>query len=187
MNLETQRLILRPWQESDAEALYKYASHPDVGPIAGWAVHTSVKNSRDIIRGILSAPNTYAVVLKETNEPVGSVGLMIGKAANQDIPETEGEMAVLTGSVPVASMRGHGLIPEAVREMIRHGFEDQHLEKLWCGYFDGNEKSKRVQDKCGFKYHHTTENVPCAIPGLLRTEHVSCLLKEEWEKGNICS
>ena len=183
MNLETQRLILRPWQESDAEALYKYASHPDVGPIAGWAVHTSVENSRDIIRGILSAPNTYAVVLKETNEPVGSVGLMIGKAANKDIPETEGEIGYWIG-VPYW---GHGLIPEAVREMIWHGFEDRHLEKLWCGYFDGNEKSKRVQDKCGFKYHHTTENVPCAISRLLRTEHVSCLLKEEWEKGNICS
>lgn len=44
MVLETKRLILRPWKEEDAEELYKYASHPDVGPIAGWAVHTSVEN-----------------------------------------------------------------------------------------------------------------------------------------------
>ena len=56
MVLETKRLILRPWKEEDAEELYKYASHPDVGPIAGWAVHTSVENSRDIIREVLSAP-----------------------------------------------------------------------------------------------------------------------------------
>ena len=46
MILETKRLILRPWEESDAENLFKYASHPDVGPIAGWVVHTSVENSR---------------------------------------------------------------------------------------------------------------------------------------------
>ena len=65
MILETKRLILRPWEESDAENLFKYASHPDVGPIAGWAVHTSVDNSREIIRRVLSAPETYAVVLKE--------------------------------------------------------------------------------------------------------------------------
>ena len=51
MILETKRLILRPWEESDVENLFKYASHPDVGPIAGWAVHTSVENSREIISG----------------------------------------------------------------------------------------------------------------------------------------
>ena len=49
MILETERLILRPWDESDAEDLYRYASDPAVGPIAGWPVHTSVENSREII------------------------------------------------------------------------------------------------------------------------------------------
>ena len=68
--METERLLLRPWEESDAEELYKYASNPDVGPIAGWAAHTSVENSREIIRGVLSEPETYAVVLKETGKPV---------------------------------------------------------------------------------------------------------------------
>ncbi len=54
-------------------------------------------------------------------------------------------------------------------------------DRLWCGYFDGNEKSKRVQEKCGFHYHHTAYNVPCAIEGVLRTEHITCLSKEEWQ------
>ena len=76
--METQRLILRPWIEADAEALYKYAKDPAIGPIAGWPPHTSVENSKDVIRNILSAPETYAVVLKETNEPIGSVGMVIG-------------------------------------------------------------------------------------------------------------
>ena len=40
MTLETERLILRPWKEDDAESLYKYAKNPEVGPIAGWPVHT---------------------------------------------------------------------------------------------------------------------------------------------------
>ena len=65
MELQTKRLILRPWKESDAEALYKYAQNPNVGPIAGWAPHTSIENSREIIKTVLSAPETYAVVLKE--------------------------------------------------------------------------------------------------------------------------
>lgn len=51
--LETKRLILRPFQESDAADLYEYAKDPRVGPIAGWPVHTSVENSREIIRHCL--------------------------------------------------------------------------------------------------------------------------------------
>ena len=74
--IETERLILRPWQESEAEILYKYACDPDIGPIAGWQPHTSVENSLEIIRTVFSAPETYAVVLKDTGDPVGSCGIM---------------------------------------------------------------------------------------------------------------
>ena len=42
MELQTKHLILRAWKESDAEALYRYARNPNVGPIAGWPPHTSV-------------------------------------------------------------------------------------------------------------------------------------------------
>ena len=177
MILETERLILRPWEETDAEDLYKYASHPEVGPIAGWAIHTSVDNSRQIICDVLSAPETYAVVLKEVDHPVGSIGLMLGKASNIGIPDTEGEIGYWIG-VPYW---GQGLIPEAVREIMRYGFNDLKLEKIWCGYFDGNTKSKRVQEKCGFHYHPSAENVPCALPDVLRTEHITCLTREDWQ------
>ena len=63
MTFETNRIVLRPWAESDAEDLYRYARDPRVGPAAGWPVHTSVENSREIIRDVLSAEETYAVVV----------------------------------------------------------------------------------------------------------------------------
>lgn len=77
MVLETKRLILRPWQEEDAASLYRYASDPQVGPIAGWPVHTSEENSREIIRVVLSAPETYAVVPKDGGEAVAVPGLCL--------------------------------------------------------------------------------------------------------------
>ena len=58
MTFETKRLILRPWTEADAEALYKYASDERVGPLAGWPPHTSVENRREIIRAVLSKEGT---------------------------------------------------------------------------------------------------------------------------------
>lgn len=147
-----------------------------MGPIAGWPVHTSVEDSWEVIRNVLSVPESYAVVLKEAGRPVGSIGLMVGGASNIDIPDTEGEIGYWIG-VP---HWGQGLIPEATREIMRHGFEDLGLERMWCGYFDGNDKSRRVQEKCGFRYHHTAENVPCQIDGLRRTEYVTCITRDEW-------
>lgn len=178
--LETERLLLRPWEETDAESLYKYAKDPEVGPIAGWPVHTSVENSREIIRSVLSAPETYAVILKETGEPVGSIGLMIGEKSNIQLAEDEAEIGYWIG-VPYW---GQGLIPEAVREMLRYGFVELGFSSMWCGYFDGNVKSCRVQEKCGFCYHHTAQNVSCSIPGVFRTEHITCITKEQWRGMN---
>lgn len=175
MILTTKRLILRPWEESDAEELYRYAKDERVGPIAGWQVHTSVENSREIIRDILSVPETYAVVDKETNLPIGSVGIMLDKEyAGAPLQEHEAELGYWIG-VPYW---GKGLIPEAVRKLQRRCFEELGCTALWCGYYDGNEKSKRVQEKCGFYYHHTQKNKPTLLGE--RTEHFTYLTKEEW-------
>ena len=176
--LVTKRMILRPWQENDAEALYQYARDFRIGPAAGWPVHKSVEDSRHIIRDVLSAEETYAVVLKGTEAPIGSIGLLIGSKSNIEIGENEGEIGYWIG-VPYW---GQGLIPEAVRELIRHGFEDLELNSMWCGYFDGNEKSRRVQSKCGFRFHHTEKDKPWPLMDDIRTEHISCLTKSEWKK-----
>ena len=173
MNLTTERLILRPWEESDAESLYEYAKDPQVGPIAGWPPHISVEDSRQIIKSVLAVNETYAICKRQDNRAIGSIGLMRGEQSNLDISEDEGEIGYWIG-VP---FWGQGYVPEAVRELIRHGFEDLKLKRIWCGYFEGNEKSKRVQEKCGFSYHHTNKDIYWALLDEVRTEHVMCLEK----------
>ena len=74
MKMQTERIILRPWVESDAETLFKYASDPEVGPRAGWPPHKSVEESLEIIRTVFSAEGMWAVILKETGEAIGCVG-----------------------------------------------------------------------------------------------------------------
>ena len=177
VELKTPRLLLRPWREEDAEALYAYAKDPAVGPAAGWPPHTSVENSREIIRTVLSEPITWAVVLRENGLPVGSLGLMIGEESHLKLPENEAEIGYWIGK----PCWGQGLIPEAVRRAQRYAFGELGMERLWCGYFDGNEKSKRVQEKCGFANHHTIPELDCALIGEVRTEHVTTLEKAEWE------
>jgi ribosomal-protein-alanine N-acetyltransferase len=174
VKFETERFILRAWQLSDAEDLYRYASDPLVGPIAGWPVHTSVENSLETIKSVLAQPNTYAVVLKSVEHAVGSINLTIGDASKMKLPADEGEIGYWLG-VPYW---GQGLIPEAVHALIRYGFEEVGLNKLWSGYFDGNTNSKRVLEKCGFNYHHTNEHVPWSLMEDIRTAHIACLTKK---------
>lgn len=178
MILETERLILRPFEDSDAESIYQYAKDPDIGPVAGWQPHTSVENSLEIIRNILAVPETYAVCLKTDNKAIGSIGLMCGKQSNLDISKNEGEIGYWIGK----PFWGQGIIPEATRELIRHAFVDLELQNLWCGYFDGNEKSKRAQEKCGFTYRHTNKDIYWKLLDDIRTEHITRLTKEEWER-----
>ena len=97
MILETERLILRPWEAADAEELYKYAKDPAVGPIAGWPTHRSVADSLEIIRGGLSAPETYAVVLKATGKPAGCIGLKLKGATDLTDENDECELGYWLG------------------------------------------------------------------------------------------
>ena len=78
------------------------------------------------------------------------------------------------------TLLGQGLIPEAVEEILRYAFEQRGMRAVWCGYYDGNEKSRRVQEKCGFTYHHTTEGLEVPLLGEIRTGHVSLLTRETW-------
>ncbi|WP_251268606.1 GNAT family N-acetyltransferase, partial [Enterobacter hormaechei] len=74
MQLATQRLILRPWRDSDAADLYEYARDPRVGPVAGWPPHASVEESADIIRTVFNRPEVYALQSRENGRAIGCVG-----------------------------------------------------------------------------------------------------------------
>ena len=74
---------------------------------------------------------------------------------------------------------GQGLIPEAVKALLSRCFDDLSLDAVWCGYYDGNDKSKRVCEKCGFKYHHTNRDSTSPL-GDTRTEHFHILTKETY-------
>lgn len=176
LHLETSRLILRPWKETDAASLYKYARDPMVGTKAGWPPHTSVENSLTIIRSVFSAPEIYAVVLKETQEPIGSIGLLL-KEANEN---QEAEIGYWIGK----PYWGQGLIPEAVRCILQRGFTELNLITIWGGYYEGNNQSCKVMKKCGFIYHHTKYDKISPL-GDIRTEHFTRITSNEYLNNSI--
>ncbi|MCI2242162.1 GNAT family N-acetyltransferase [Adlercreutzia faecimuris] len=154
--IETERLVLRPWREGDADDLFALARDPRVGPPAGWPPHGSVEESREVIRTVFSAPETYAITLRGDGRPVGCVGLLTGDAGTEPLAPGEAEVGYWVG-VP---WQDHGIATEAARALMRRAFDDLGLSALWCSYRADNGPSARVAAKCGFAPHHVTRGLP---------------------------
>ncbi len=148
IRIETARLILRPWRESDLEELFAYASVPGVGEMAGWAHHETLEESKVILNMFLRGNKTLALELKETGRVIGSLGL---EELDPD-PVGPGKLGREIGYVLGKPYWGRGLMPEAVKAVIDYCFGVLHYDYLTCGHFLQNSQSRRVIEKCGFHY-----------------------------------
>lgn len=177
--LETERLYLRQWALSDAADMYEYAQDPRVGPNAGWPAHKNEEESLGIINMFRAEKDVYAVVLKSENKVIGSAGLHL---RSPDPNVTDKKQAEI-GYVLNPAYWGQGLIPEAVGELLRYGFEEQAFDIIWCGYYDFNHKSKRVVEKSGFTYQFSIKKTLPLLDNQEVEQRYYCLTKEEWETG----
>ncbi|MGM9803910.1 MAG: GNAT family N-acetyltransferase [Muribaculaceae bacterium] len=140
------RLLLRPWHEADAEVLYHLAKDEDVGPRAGWAPHKSVDESLEIIRTVFHNPTTWAIVLRETGAVVGAIGY--GESCECSLPARQGEMTV--GYWVGKDYWNRGICTDALRLMIARVVNHTGIQSLISGHYVDNVASGRVMEKCGF-------------------------------------
>ena len=146
MNPNPARITLRPWQESDAEALFKYASDPNVGPRAGWAPHKSIEESKEIIRTVFNNDSTWAIILNATGEAIGAMGY--GPSCECKLPAREGEPTV--GYWVARPYWNMGICTEALNMMIARTRAKKKISSLISGHFIDNPASGKVMEKCGF-------------------------------------
>lgn len=144
---------------------------------AGWPPHQSVEESLDVIKNVLNGKEAYAICLKEDGKAIGAIELKLNGHTDMTERDDECELGYWLGKL----FWGQGFMTEAARETLRHAFEDICMSKVWCGYYEGNAKSKHVQEKVGFKYQWTTEGVDVPLMHEKRTGHVNAMTKEEWQ------
>jgi [ribosomal protein S5]-alanine N-acetyltransferase len=146
MILETERLILRSIVEGDAEDIFEYSRNPNVGPDAGWKPHENIIETREIMNQIfIDQPYVFGMVLKENNKMIGSIGLI------KD-PKRENSHAKMLGYAMSEDYWGRGLMTEASRAVVDLGFRDPGVSIITCCCYSFNQRSRRVIEKCGFKY-----------------------------------
>lgn len=171
MILTTKRLLLRPFTQADAPALYACSRDPRVGAAAGWPPHRSVEDSLEVIRTVFSAPHTFALVDRESGTLIGSAGFTGRGNPGED------EL----GYALHPDWWGRGLMTEAARELLRYAFQDRGLAAVWCSHYAENPASRRVIEKCGFQ--RVSADTLIDETG----EHETIfyrLSKEQWEARN---
>ena len=149
IRIETPRLILRPWKESDLQDFYEYASVDGVGEMAGWNHHQSVEETQRILGLFISGKKTFALELKENGKVIGSLGL---EPRDEDAGLPEELQGREIGYVLSRDYWGRGLMPEAVKAVIDYCFKELSFDYLTCGHFDRNDRSRRVVEKSGFRF-----------------------------------
>ena len=147
--IETERLILRPIIENDAEAIFEYCRNENVGKNAGWKPHESLEETREIMKQVfLNKENVYGMVLKESGKLFGSIGLVTD-------PKRQNDKTRMIGYAIGESYWNKGFTSEAVQALIRFGFTNLGLQLISAYCYPYNLSSKKVLMKCGFQYEGT--------------------------------
>ncbi|MBR2825669.1 MAG: GNAT family N-acetyltransferase [Solobacterium sp.] len=150
--LHTNRLLLRPFKESDVDDLFEYASIDGVGQMAGWKPHQSKEESKAIIDLFINKKKTFAI--EYNNKVIGSIGIEMYD--EKLFPELDSLKGREIGYVLSKDYWGRGIMPEGVQEVMRYLFEDLGVDFLMCAHFGYNHQSKRVIEKCGFIHYAST-------------------------------
>ena len=173
--VETERLILRQFTVEDIDPLYAYASKLNIGPSAGWKPHDSREESLCIIATFLAEDNNWAILEKRTGKLIGSIGL------NTDVRRNLGNDAVRNmGYVLDDTAWGKGYATEAAQAALRYAFEEMGLMMVSAQHYPFNRASKRVIEKCDFRYEGTLRFCARHYSGLIYDCVCYSMLREEF-------
>ncbi|MBE6572810.1 MAG: GNAT family N-acetyltransferase [Ruminococcaceae bacterium] len=146
--IETERLILRHMRVSDASDMYEYACLPEVTRYLLWSPHESLGYTRDFLSQIEEAYkknefHDFGIILKENRKFIGTCGF-----AELDMANFKGEV----GYVLNPDYWGRGIACEAVNAVLRLGFDRMGLNRIEARYMLGNDRSRRVMERCGMQF-----------------------------------
>jgi RimJ/RimL family protein N-acetyltransferase len=177
--LETERLVLRKMRLDDAEAMFAYASDPEVTRYVLWDTHRSIEDSESFLRSATEGYERgdfggWGIVLKDDGAFVGTCGVDAGYAPEHARAEL--------GYVLSREHWGKGLMPEAVRAVIAFGFEKLSLNRVEARCIAENTASARVMEKAGMTYEGTLREREF-IKGAYRDIKLYSILRREYRRA----
>ena len=145
-SLETVRLLIRPFQEEDADAFFACCQNPNLGNNAGWAPHKTIEESRKILQDVfIGQENIWAMILKDAQQLIGSIGIVPD-------PKRENPQVRMLGYWLDEAHWGKGYMTEAVQAILNYGFNELQLSLITANCYPHNKRSQQVLERNGFIY-----------------------------------
>lgn len=174
MILNTNRLTLRTITEADLEDLYAFHSQPNVGPPAGWRPHESRQETRAVLEAMfIGRPTMFGIVWNKTGRMIGQIGLV-------EDPKRENPDARMLGYAIREEFWHQGIVTEAARAVITHGFQQCQLMLISAYCYPDNTGSRRVLEKCGFTYEGTLSLCERRYDGVIFDNECYSISLTEW-------
>jgi len=172
--LGTERLLLRRWARGDVDDFYEYARLPDVGPHAGWLPHANREESLNVIvNGLMPSNYQWAIVLRENQRVIGSIGLGEDK-----------KRSVANARALGYSLSKHywhrGLMTEAALRVLHYAFVDLQFAQLACYHYEDNVASRRVIEKCGFSFEGVLRRCSQLANGVVHDDWCYSMTRDEY-------
>lgn len=143
-SFETERLLIRPFRENDAETFFACCQNPNLGNNAGWAPHKSIKESREILQNVfIGQEDIWAITLKDTRQLIGSIGIVPD-------PKRENPQVRMLGYWLDEPHWGKGYMTEAVQAVLNYGFNELQLSLITANCYPHNKRSQQVLERNGF-------------------------------------
>ena len=181
--LETERLILRNFKETDLDDYFEYVSMKEVGPRAGWPAYTDKEKARERLLFETTKPNQFAIVLKAENKVIGSVELMeCNKERYSNLELEEGAKEI--GCVLSEKYWNKGYMTEAVERVMEYAFMDLNVPVIYTSHARDNIGSGRLQEKCGLKVIGEVPNYRVWIDGNMTDLIERKMTREEYIASN---
>lgn len=154
--IDTERLLLRPFTMDDLVDFNHYAKEPGVGERAGWPHHKSLEESLKVLESFIHARDVLALVDKQSNKVIGSIGL---HAETAIIEHTRAKL----GYVLAKPYWQQGFMSEAAIAFVDAVFERHLCDVLEVAHFIENKASRKIIEKIGFTYERDDMYVSQAL------------------------
>jgi ribosomal-protein-alanine N-acetyltransferase len=149
--LETTRLLLRPIEIGDVDALWPYLSDPEISRYMSWTPHRSRQEASDFVTRLIedrAAGRGMTWSLIYQGRLCGIFSLIAIMRRHRALVYDRAELAYWLGM----EFRGLGLMKEAGRRVIAYAFEELDIHRLVVGHFTINAASERLIGALGFRY-----------------------------------
>ncbi len=175
-DIQTARLILRPYASTDIDDLVRLAGAREVAATTLRIPHPyTEQDARDFIAASAgeSSPNTrFAITLKNDGQLCGGIGFRVDEAQHH------AELGYWLG-VPYW---GQGYATESAQALLPYGFDTLGLHRIYASYVTPNVASGRVLRKIGMRYEGLMREHICKWGTFYDIECYG-MLKADWEQS----